>query len=376
MFNRLTGWALGASVSLAVTGSALGAELNVGDKAPKLDSVNWLQGEPVNEWAPGQVYVLDFWATWCGPCVASIPHMNEMHNALKDKGVNIIGVAIWPSEDMTPTDQFVKDLGDGMSYRIAEDIGEATSDAFMIAAGQNGIPTAMVIDGEGRVAWMGHPMAGLDQVVDSVREGSWDIEKAAAEHRASMEAEEKQMEAMMAAREQLGPLMARMNEGAMIGDWEAVLVSIDEVLGMEPALLEAAGLPRAQMMMTRARVMIDHDKMNDPAKGYPYLASVVDGEAKDDPYALNEIAWWIVDEPTLEKRDLDLAERAALRADTLVDHGDASILDTLGRVYFLKGDINKAIETQTKAIEIADDPELKAMLTETLNEYKAKAAQP
>lgn len=372
MWNRLTGLALAASVSFVVMGPAQAAELSVGDAAPKLSNVNWLQGEPVNEWKPGQVYVLDFWATWCGPCIASIPHVNEMHNTLKDQGVNIIGVAIWTDPDSEPTADFVKAQGEDMAYRIAEDDADGnTAKAFMEAAGQNGIPTVMVINGEGKIAWIGHPMNGMDKVVDEVRGGTWDIEAAAEKHRAAIEEEERAAEAMNAAREKIGPAMERMNEAAMVGDWAGALVAVDEILGMEPELLEAAGLPKSQMMFARARLMIDADKLNDSDKGYVYLAGVVDGEAKDDGYALNEIAWWIVDDPALERRDLDLAQRAAERANDLGKGQIPSVLDTLARVHFLREDFAKAVEVQTRAVELAEEPEFKAMLQESLDEYKA-----
>ncbi|MBL0921102.1 MAG: redoxin domain-containing protein [Phycisphaerales bacterium] len=376
MLNRLTGWALGASVSLAlVCPAALAADLVVGDSAPRLEHVNWLQGEPVKEWTPGQIYVLDFWATWCGPCIATIPHMNEMHNALKDKGVHVIGVAVWTDPDSEPTADFVREQGEDMAYPIAEDVGEQTALNFMEASGQDGIPTVMVINGEGKLAWIGHPLDGLDDVVEKVRAGEWDLEAAAAKHRAEMEEKAREREAMAAAREKLMPIMERLQGAGMAGDWDGFVVAIDEVLGMEPELLEAAGLPRTQMMFARGRVMIEPDKMNDPAKGYAYLASVVDGAAKDDGYALNEIAWWIVDDEALEKRDLDLALRAAERANELGMGKIPPVLDTLARVHFLRGDLEKAIDVQTQAVEITDEPEFKAMLQETLEEYKAAAAK-
>src|SRR5258707_7964049 len=65
--------------------------LKVGDPAPKLKADKWLQGSEVTEFAADKVYVVEFWATWCGPCIVMMPHMSEMQAEFKDKGVTFIG---------------------------------------------------------------------------------------------------------------------------------------------------------------------------------------------------------------------------------------------------------------------------------------------
>jgi hypothetical protein len=94
---------------------------------------------------------------------------------------------------------------------------------------------------------------------------------------------------------------------------------------------------------------------------------------KDNPQGLNEIAWTIVDRPGLEKRDLDLAEKLAKRAVELTDNKDGAIIDTLARVYFEKGQLDKAIELQTDAVSKAQG-EMKRELEATLEKYKKEKA--
>lgn len=92
-----------------------------------------------------------------------------------------------------------------------------------------------------------------------------------------------------------------------------------------------------------------------------------------DAQALNKLAWTIVDpEAKLDKRDLELALRAAQAADKLSESKDAAILDTLARTWFCKGDTKKAIELETKALELAD-AKLKPDIEKALAEFKAKA---
>src|SRR5688572_27537114 len=71
--------------------------LNVGDKAPKLSIENWVKGDEVKALGDGKVYVVEFWATWCPPCVKSIPMLTEIQKDFKKQGVTVIGVA--SSED-------------------------------------------------------------------------------------------------------------------------------------------------------------------------------------------------------------------------------------------------------------------------------------
>src|SRR5438876_8031237 len=73
-----------------------GPTLNIGDRAPALKIDKWVKGEPVTEFQTGKVYVVEFWATWCGPCIKSMPHNTEVQKKFKDKGVTVIGVT---SED-------------------------------------------------------------------------------------------------------------------------------------------------------------------------------------------------------------------------------------------------------------------------------------
>src|SRR4051812_24633069 len=75
----------------AMTLSAHAADLNEGDPAPKLYISKWVQGEPVKEFKPGTVYIVEFWSTWWTPCKEAIAHVNRLHNKYKDKGVVVIG---------------------------------------------------------------------------------------------------------------------------------------------------------------------------------------------------------------------------------------------------------------------------------------------
>lgn len=140
----------------------------LGDPAWPLTGLTWVKGGPV-EIKPGTVYVVEFWATWCPPCKRSIPHLTELQHKYKDKNVVIVGVSNEKTDVVTP---FVEQKGAEMDYAVAVDTTGKVADGYMTAFKQNGIPTAFVVGADGKLAWFGHPMDGLDGVLEKTAAAS------------------------------------------------------------------------------------------------------------------------------------------------------------------------------------------------------------
>lgn len=328
--------------------------LKVGDAAPKLQVSRWVQGDPVKEFEKGKAYIVEFWATWCGPCRVSIPHLNKIHNQFKNKGLVVIGQDVW-EEEQEEVPKFVKKMGDKMTYRVALDTvveGEKSrgkmAETWMTAAGQNGIPTAFVVDKQTRLAWIGHPMELEDRVIEQVLDGTYDLKKAAADY----EAKEKRKEQMM---KLYGDLSRSMQEQ----DWEAAeskLAEIEKVLPED----ERGGLD-----MARFGILLGKKSY----KAAYALAARIANANKDNPGMQNALAWEIATRKGLEERDLDLAEKLAQRANDETDGKDPAIIDTLARVLFMKGRKEKAIALQQKAVDLAEG-KAKEHFEKTLDSYK------
>src|ERR1039457_7190003 len=176
--------AMVAGMTLA---AAAGPSLKVGDPAPKLAPGKWVQGEPVKEFQKGKAYIMEFWATWCPPCRASIPHLNETYQKFKDKGLIVIGQDCWEKDDSLVA-PFVTKMGDKMTYRVALDDKSTNkkgqrAKTWMEAAGRNGIPSAFLVDTKGVIAWIGHPMELEEKVIEDVLAGTFDVRKAAAAYK-------------------------------------------------------------------------------------------------------------------------------------------------------------------------------------------------
>ncbi len=152
--------------------------LNIGDAAPSLN-VKWVKGEPVKQLEKGTVYVLEFWATWCKPCIEAMPHLSDLAAKYRDN-VKIIGVDVFEKSYATPEQvkQFLDTMANRMNYRVVEDNNDFMVENWLIAANEqnNGIPNTFIIDQKGRLAWIGHPIH-LDSVLLSVVSGGWDVEK-------------------------------------------------------------------------------------------------------------------------------------------------------------------------------------------------------
>ena len=138
----------------------------VGQPAAPLAVEAWANGEPISqEDLKGKVVLLDFWAVWCGPCIATFPHLRDWNKEYADDGLVILGLTryynyrwddqagravrsdetVAPEQERAMLEKFAdqNDLG----HRFAIQDGSAMSDFY----GVTGIPQAVVIDREGIV---------------------------------------------------------------------------------------------------------------------------------------------------------------------------------------------------------------------------------
>lgn len=392
---------------LVATAAAKG-KAAVGDPAAPLKIAEWVKGNAVDLAAVKgkQVVVVEFWATWCGPCRTSIPHLTEMQKKFKD--VIFIGVSNEEAGDVKP---FVKKMGEKMDYTVAVDEDGKTSAGYMEAYGIDGIPHAFIVDKEGRIAWLGHPMGGLEQVLAEVVAGKFNLEKSRKRADAQKQVEEFET---LAGRNPNDPKLAQLGK-----DLEALDVELDgitpgekfnaaEVIkqvkfqglmrdyqiatmsgkggtnldNIEKKLVEVApkGFDMAEFKDSLAANKLLNDYMqaaqSGDAKSLPELSQKVAAVKTKNPRLLLQVAFTILSDERLKVHDYELAATLAKTAIEATGGKDAGALYVYGRALFESGKTAEAIAQIKNAIAAAgDNAEGRKELESTLKQYEEKLAK-
>lgn len=124
-----------------------------GKQSPKFGVETWLTDQSAFK-PKGKVLLIDFWATWCGPCRALIPELNEFAKKYKDDVV-IVGVS---DESAATVREFMKITP--MNYNVAID----TKKSMSKVVGVQGIPHVLVITSDGVVRYQGFPLQDEDRL--------------------------------------------------------------------------------------------------------------------------------------------------------------------------------------------------------------------
>lgn len=132
-----------------------------GRPMPALSVTNWINGGITASAIKGKVVVVDFYATWCGPCMRAIPHNNEMLKKYHDQGLIILGVCTSNRGQET----FISNAKEhGMEYPAASDPGQKSAKAWAV----HYYPTYAVIDRKGIVRAIGLQPDHVEAVVQKL----------------------------------------------------------------------------------------------------------------------------------------------------------------------------------------------------------------
>ena len=136
------------------------AKLKVGSNAPALSVKTWVKGAPISKLENGKAYVVEFWATWCPPCVAELPNVLKAYEKYHAKGFEIIGISL--DKDEAALTSFIKKKN--MPWPQYFD-GLGWNNKLSGKYGVTSIPATYLLDGEGKI--IGSDLRGdaLDEAI-------------------------------------------------------------------------------------------------------------------------------------------------------------------------------------------------------------------
>jgi len=235
---------------------------------------------------------------------------------------------------------FVRSRGGGMSYPVAIDENKQTNQAWMKAAGRDGIPAAFLVSRDGKIAWIGHPAdPAMLEIIPKLLAGKYDpvLEKQAA------------------------PLLDAANKAASRRNYRQAYTHLDKVIEMDPKVFSSVVLQRYELMLTGEK---------DTEAATAYLSTKIE-EYGPDAGSLTEFATALVNDPDLRPRNLELAAAAAEAVNAAAPNQPDS-LAVLAMVQFAQGDATAAIENQQRAWMMAD-PSVKAEFKKARDQYRTTA---
>ncbi len=345
----------------SVSNSVSAQTLAVGSKAPALDIAHWISdghGEfpHVSEFVPGKIYVVEFWATWCSPCIRAMPHLAELQERYADK-IQFISVT---NESLTEVSALLAEDYPGIgktfgeltsAYCLTADPDGSTQRQYMEAAQVSGIPTAFVVGPTGEIEAIGHPVS-LGSTLEKMANGSWD--------RDAYYAAKKKKEELVKAIE------------AAIDDQD-IQKAFERSLELD-AITEPNDLLKIKFMQTQLAIRIGDKQAQqffiDTANHY-----------KDQDSTIAAMAWMIVqmkyegEDPApamiataekclkqqIEKLQPENEDRRMMKG---------AVMDILSHIYYVQGRLDDAIANQQAAVKLNNDADLSDFLKKLLEEKK------
>lgn len=355
-------------VALLATSSPQVPALDIGSSAPSLQTAQLIKGTAVPRFEPGKTYVVDFWATWCAPCKALMPHLSNLAAQYKDR-VQIVSISVReeamgdlpPQEVLKNVTAFVTGQGRKMNYTVmADDPAGSINKAWLIAAGEASIPRAYIVN-NGKILWIGRPDDGMEEPLRQIIEGRYDASADLLER-----TQEQELKAQLRRLREYKPLQ----EADESNDYAKQLQIYEVAFAVNP-----------QLEKQRFGGLFSLLVHVDPKRARDYARDKIQGSGspKEKERWQYVAATVVLEEEIKEPALLDFALECAERAVAAQKEPSSKYLHRLAAVHFARGEFSHAVQEQERALAIAQkipehDPVRPMVLKtfqEELEEYKA-----
>ncbi len=345
----------------------------LGDDVPALTGAKWLQGSET-KFEKGKVYVVEFWATWCGPCIQSMPHLAHLQEEYAKKGLQVIAVTTADEDgnNLESVTDFLKKRGSKFPFPFAFCATDAVNTAWRENSGTDSLPSSFVVDATGKLAFIGHP-SDLDDVLPRVFAGEWKGQASIDE----IEKEKAELDDILNLVQDAATRAEKANAGKgaevitkAVGD--AAAEAAKEVLRVLPNYEKKWPHKAKQPVFDAVKLAVTLQ-----AREFDAAAKLTDDLHKKsvqakDTQTLGQIrSFWSVKALNPDRKHIGYATAAAEEILKLQGDGDLGSLLGAAEAYYAAGKKDKAEEFANKARKLAgDDERTKAAVEKAIQRYQ------
>jgi len=331
-----------STVSLAQLSGGRNKDLKVGSAAPPM-TVEWAKGNyDATSDAP---YIVEFWATWCAPCIRSIPHLTHLQKEYEFEGLQVIGISVDANTELVKP--FVQKQGRKMDYIVGIDTNKKSERVWLDKINMKGIPVVFIVDHNGVIQFIGRPTSDrFEKILKKVMAGRYNPKK------------------QMEAKDSIKAAELRRESSS----WREATKAYENAIAIDQIVFAELYLELFDMYLL---------DMKEPDRAYALAQTVITDRGSEDPELLAWFAIKIASDQDISDADrrMDVAMLAATSAHSFTERkDDPKYLETIATVHFYNNEIDDAIDWQRKAYHAAQTNK-KQSFKITLDRYRTQKSQ-